>query len=152
MPRRGTSCGGTPPRSTPENSTEPRLLGARPMMARSVVVLPTPLRPSRAAASPGCTSKLTPWRMCSLPICTCTSRSLSMRGLLDVILVLGAAEIGFAHALVGGDLAGTSGRQDGALRHHGDVGGDFEHHLHVVLDDDDVDRAREVPDLGDGAF
>ena len=42
--------------------------------------------------------------MCSLPIWTWTSSSLSMRGLLDVVLVLVAAEIGLAHALVGGDL------------------------------------------------
>ena len=41
------------------------------------------------------------------------------------------------------------GGEDGALRHHGDVVGDLEHDLHVVLDDDDVDRAGELANLAD---
>src|SRR5262249_47868850 len=139
-------------RSVPSNSTVPRLLATKPMIARSVVVLPTPLRPSRAADSPGCTSRRTPCRMCSLPIWTWRSSSLSMRGLLDVVLVLGATEIGLAHALVGGNLLRRAGRQNRALRHHGDVGGDLEHHLHVMLDDDDVDRPRQCADDLHGAI
>src|SRR5258708_23795222 len=135
MPRRGTSWGGQRGTSLPSNAMLPRLFGASPRMARSVVVLPTALRPGRAADSPGCTSRCTPCRMCSLPIWTCTSSSLSMGGLLDVVLVLRPAQIGLAHALVRRDLLGAAGRQDGALRHHGDVGGDLEHHLHVVLYD-----------------
>src|SRR5262249_28538666 len=137
MPRRGTSCGGQRARSAPSNSTVPRLLGASPMMARRVVVLPTPLRPSSAAHSPACTARLTPCRICSLPIWTWTSSSLRMGGFLDVVLVLGTAQIGLAHALVRCDLLRAAGRQDGALRHHRDVGRDLEHHFHVVLDDDD---------------
>src|SRR5215470_2490324 len=147
MPRRGTSCGGQRARSMPSNSIVPRLFATSPMMARSVVVFPTPLRPSRAADSPGPTSRLTPWRMCSLPIWTWRSSSLSMRGLLDVILVLGAAEIRLADPLVGGDLLRGAGGEDRALRHHGDVGGDLEYHLHVMLDDDDVDGARQRADV-----
>src|SRR5215510_4413940 len=147
MPRRGTSCGWQPARSKSSNTTLPRLFFVRPMMARSVVVLPTPFLPSSAADSPGFTSRLTPWRICSLPIWTWTSSSLSMHGLLDVVLVLGAAQIGFAHALVVGDLLGRAGRQDRPLRHHGDVAGNAEHHLHVVLDDDDIDRACELADF-----
>src|SRR5258705_7179681 len=149
MPLRGTSCGGQRERSNPSNSTMPRLRGLKPMVARSVVVLPTPLRPSSAADSPPFTSRLTPCRMCSLPMWTWTSSSLSMRLFLDVVLVLLAAEIGFAHALVGGDLRRAAGCENGALRHHGDVVGDLEHDLHVVLDDDDVDRTRQLADLLD---
>ena len=79
--------------------------------------LPAPLRPSNAAASPDLTSKLTPCRMCSLPICTCRSRRLSMGGLLYIVLVLRTAEIGFAHALVRGDFRGASGSKHATLRH-----------------------------------
>src|SRR5215510_6960502 len=127
MPRRGTSCGWQLARSKSSNTTLPRLFLVSPMIARSVVVLPTPFRPSSAADSPGFTSRFTPWRMCSLPIWTWTSSSLSMHGLLDVVLVFGTAQIGFAHALVVGDLLGRSRRQNCALRHHRDVAGDAEH-------------------------
>src|SRR5262245_17997965 len=152
MPRRGTSCGWYLARSKSSNATVPRLRGVRPMIARKVVVLPTPFRPSSAADSPAFTSRFTPWRMCSLPIWTWTSSSLSMHRLLDVIFVLGAAQVSFAYALVVGNFLGRSGREDRALRHHRDVAGDAEHHLHVVLDDDDVDRARELADFCDGTF
>src|SRR5262249_37847878 len=152
MPRRGTSCGWQLARSKSSNSTLPRLFLVSPMMARSVVVLPTPLRPSSAADSPGFTSRFTPCRMCSLPIWTWTSSSLSMHGLLDVVLVLGAAQVGLAHALVVGDLLGRAGGENRPLRHHRDVARDAEHHLHVVLDDDDVDRAGELADLLYGAL
>src|SRR4051794_20808733 len=152
MPLRGTSCGGQRERSKPSNSTMPRLRGVRPMIARSVVVFPTPLRPSSAAHSPAPTSKLTPCRMCSLPMWTWTSRRLSKRGLFDEILVLGPPQIGLAHAVVGGDLGGAARGEDLALRHHRDVVGDPEDDLHVVLDDDDVDAAGELADLRDGAL
>src|SRR5215470_8264865 len=125
MPLRGTSCGSQCDRSKPSNSTVPRLRGASPIIARKVVVFPTPLRPSSAAHSPACTSRVTPCRMCSFPIWTWTSSSLSMDLLLlDVVLVLLAAEIGLAHALVGGDLFRATGRQNSTLRHHGNVVGD----------------------------
>src|SRR5882757_7250606 len=121
------------------------------MIARSVVVLPTPLRPSSAADSPDLISRLTPCRICSLPMWTCTSRRLSMRRLLDIVLVLRAPEIGLAHPFVGGDLLRAAGGEHRPLRHHGDVVGNAEYDLHVVLDDDNVDCARELADLGDGA-
>src|SRR5581483_5248703 len=151
MPCRGTWCAAMPPRSVPSNETSPRERRISPMMARSVVVLPTPLRPSSAAASPGFTSRLTPCRICSLPICTCRSRRLSTDCLLDIILVLRTAEIGLAHTLVRGDLAWAAGGEHAALRHHSDVVGDLEHDLHVMLDDDDVDRACQLLDLLHGA-
>src|SRR3954470_353858 len=126
-------------RSSPSNAIVPRLRGDSPMIARSVVVLPTPLSPRRATHSPAPTSRSTPWRICSLPIWTWTSRRLSMRRLLDIVLVLRAPEIGLAHPLVGGDLLRAAGGEHGTLRHHRDVVGDPEHDLHVVLDDHDVD-------------
>src|SRR6266849_4344814 len=152
MPLRGISCGWQRARSNPSNSTVPRLRGASPMMARSVVVLPTPLRPSSAAHSPVRTSRLTPWRICSFPIWTWTSSSLSMALFLDVVLVLLATQISLAHAIVGGNLLRAAGCEDRALRHYRDVVGNPENHLHVVLDDDDVDCPRNLPDFRNSAL
>src|SRR5262245_44585882 len=118
------------------------------MMARKVVVLPTPLRPSSAAHSPCPTCRLTPCRMCNLPMCTCTSSRLSMQGFLDVVLVLFAAQVGLAHPLIGGNGLRPPRGQNSALRHDGDVVGDLEYDIHVMLDDDHVDRARELANLG----
>src|SRR5215208_2341247 len=147
MPRRGTSCAAHLAKSKPSNSRVPALFRASPMMVRSRVVLPSPFLPSRAAQSPRFTPRLTPWRMCSLSMWTWTSSSLSMGGLLDVVLVLVAAEIGLAHALVSGDVLWDARSQDRPLRHHRNIVGDLEHDLHVMLDDDDVDGARELADL-----
>src|SRR5205807_3172723 len=149
MPRRGVSCGGHWARSKSSNSIFPALRRTRPMMARNVVVFPTPLRPSSAAHSPVFTARFTPCRMCSRPMWTWTPSSRSMGGLFHIVFVFFAAEIGLAHPLVRGDLARGPGRENAALGHHGDVVGDFEHHIHVVLDDDDVDRAGKLADLLD---
>src|SRR6202023_932922 len=116
------------------------------------VVLPTPLRPSRAAHSPAFTSRFTPCRICSLPMWTWTSSSLSTRRLPDVVLVVLATQIGLADTLVGGDFVRASGGKNRALRQHGDVVCDLEHDLHVVLDDDDIDRACELADFFDGTL
>src|SRR5262249_17197767 len=130
----------------------PPLLRARPMIARNVVVLPTPFLPKRAAHSAGFTCRLTPCRICSLPMWTCTSLRLSTGGVLDVVLILIAAEIGFTHAFVGSNFCWAPAGKDRALRHHGDVVGDLEHHLHIVFDDDDIDRARQLPNLANGTL
>src|SRR5215210_1800435 len=151
MPLCEISCALQRDRSMLSNSTRPRLRGARPMMARNVVVLPTPLRPSSATDSPGFTSKLTPCRMCSLPKWTCTSASLSMYRLLDEVLVLRTAEVSLTHSFVGGDFLRAAVRQDRPLSHHGNVVRDLEHDFHVVLDDDDVDALGEFADFADGA-
>src|SRR3954453_10602369 len=127
MPLTGILCGGHFERLSPLNSMSPLLRWIKPMMLRSVVVLPTPLRPSRAAHSPSFTSRSTPCRMCSLPMWTCTLRRLSIERLLDVVLVLGAAEIGFAHAFVSRDLFGRTRCKNRPLRHDGDRVGNIEH-------------------------
>ena len=48
-------CGGNPVMSVPSNTMRPEEGGVSPMMARMVVVLPTPLRPSRQTHSPRAT-------------------------------------------------------------------------------------------------
>src|SRR5262249_47257852 len=122
------------------------------MIARNVVVLPTPFLPNSAAHSPDFTCRVTPCRMCSLPMWTCTSWSLSTCSLLDVVLILVAAQIGFTHPFVGSNLFWAPAGEDRALCHHGDVVSNLEHHLHIVFNDDDIDRARQLPNLADGAL
>src|SRR6266480_4130096 len=62
-----------------------------------------------------------------------------MRRLREV-LVIGLAEIGLAHPLVPRDDVGGAACQHRALRHDRDVVGDLEYHLHVVLDDADLEK------------
>src|ERR1700732_2705830 len=81
-----------------------------------------------------------------------TSRRLSMRHFLDVVFVFWTAEIGFADALVARNFVRAARRQNLALRHHGDVFGNFKHDTHVMLDDDDVDFARQLFDLFNRTF
>src|SRR5581483_4790667 len=51
-PARATLCGGQPVIGVPSSLTLPPLAGTRPMIVLTVVVLPTPLRPSTAAMRP----------------------------------------------------------------------------------------------------
>jgi hypothetical protein len=53
----------TPPMSRPSNVTRPALGFHRPMMVRSVVVLPAPFLPSSTVMAPRGTAKSTPCRM-----------------------------------------------------------------------------------------
>ncbi len=60
MPARATRYGAWPVMSRSFQTTRPWRGGVSPMMLRMVVVLPTPLRPSRHTHSPGATSRETP--------------------------------------------------------------------------------------------
>ena len=60
MPAWAVRCSGRRIRSWPSKRMVPVRLRTMPMMARSVVVLPTPLRPSRVTVSPRATSRSTP--------------------------------------------------------------------------------------------
>src|SRR5579862_1605869 len=68
-----------------------------PIMALSVVVLPTPLRPSNVTTSPGCTSKVTPCNAWDSPYQASrlsTARSGRASGMTG-------PEIGLAHCRIG---------------------------------------------------
>ncbi len=67
MPARAIWYGAFPVTSAPFQVTRPRLGGVRPMMLRMVVVLPTPLRPSKQTHSPRRTSSETPKSTCERP-------------------------------------------------------------------------------------
>ena len=60
MPARATRYGGQPVMSRDLKRTWPALGGVSPMTERIVVVLPTPLRPSRQTHSPALTSSEMP--------------------------------------------------------------------------------------------
>ena len=60
MPTREIFSGAMPTSSVSLNLMLPSRGGVRPMMERIVVVLPMPLRPSRATTVPSLTSMLTP--------------------------------------------------------------------------------------------
>ena len=56
MPARANRWGGAPVRSAPSTETVPSVGTTSPEATRATVVLPTPLAPSRATASPGRTA------------------------------------------------------------------------------------------------
>ncbi len=63
MPLRAMRGVGWPVMSSPRKRTLPWVTVVRPMMVRSVVLLPAPLRPSSTVSSPAGTSRSTPCRM-----------------------------------------------------------------------------------------
>src|ERR1700722_5211513 len=78
--------------------TEPVRFSTMPMIALSVVVLPTPLRPSSVTTSPACTSKVTPWSTWDSPYQAARllpARSGRASGIDDSGMA--GPEIGFAH-------------------------------------------------------
>ena len=60
MPARAMRSGALASMRLPRNSMLPARAGVRPMMERTVVVLPMPLRPSSATTSPGRISRSMP--------------------------------------------------------------------------------------------
>ena len=67
MPSCEIRCAGIPPMDAPLYVMVPRAGGVRPVMERSVVVLPAPFRPKRATTSPSPTPSESPCRMCPSP-------------------------------------------------------------------------------------
>src|SRR6185437_6103998 len=122
---------GKPRMSEPANRMTPARAGVRPMMERTVVVLPMPLRPISVTISPEATVSVRPnrtWLRPSLVSMSRTSRMASgMRGLR-------LAEISLAHLRVGADRGRAAGRNSAAIDQHGDPVGQREYRLHVVLD------------------
>src|SRR5258706_9099646 len=94
MPARAISGVAAAVMSRPRKRTSPRLAFHNPMMVRSVVVLPAPLRPRSTVISPSGTSRSTPWRMWYWPMCVCTPAS---RRSASAIGVRRNAEIGLLH-------------------------------------------------------
>src|SRR5918994_4700859 len=118
-----------------------------PMMARNVVVLPAPLRPSRVTVSPSRMSRSTPCRTWLSPYQAFSPRT-SRRGAL---LMLGS-HIGFAHARILADFVVGPVGEDLAAGQNGDAVAEIGDDVQVVLDHEHGAVASNAPDqLGNAA-
>src|SRR3954469_21747206 len=115
--------------SRPSKRTCPVRPGTSRMMARSVVVLPAPLRPMTQTASPAATVSDTPCRMWLRPYQALRSRTSSIA--LDRL-----AEIDAPHLLVRADVVGRALGEEPAVVQHQDAVRDAHDELHPVLDKD----------------
>src|SRR5579862_4539803 len=135
MPARAMALDGRLINSAPSNRTEPVRLSMMPMMALSVVVLPTPLRPSSVTTSPGCTSKVTPCRMCDSPYqasSPCTASMACVEG--EVGSSMAGSKIGLTHGGIGRYGLIIPFGEDLAAGEHGDAVAEICHHAEVMLD------------------
>src|SRR5207302_8218490 len=91
--------------SRPPKRIDPAMARVSPMIERTVVVLPMPLRPMSVTTSPGAIANEMPCSTWLKPYVVCTPSSssrLAMRHLLDRLLIW-RAQIGLAHLGVGAD-------------------------------------------------
>src|SRR5579859_794208 len=134
MPARPTLSDDRPMISLPSNRMLPVRRPVRPMMARKVVVLPTPLRPSSVTTSPFGTSKSMPCRMCDSPYQASSPEIFSSGSAMRAILRGGGADIGFDDLgmLRNGFVIALG--QYFAARQHGDRVGQIRHDLEIMLD------------------
>src|SRR5579862_255982 len=126
--------------SRPSRRTEPVRCSTIPMIDFSVVVLPTPLRPSSVTTSPARTSNVAPWRMCDSPYQACSSLTVSSA---DVSGMAGP-KIGLAHRrIIRHRLVVTLG-QNLSTAKHGNTVTQIGDHAEIVFDHQDgaVDRQR----------
>src|SRR5919112_3453789 len=116
-----------------------------PMMARKVVVLPAPLRPSSVMVSPSRMSRSTPCRTWLSPYQALRPRT-SRRG----ASVMFGSHIGLAHAWIRTDGIVGSVRQDLAARQNRHPVAEIGHDVQVVLDHQDGSVPRNAPnEIGD---
>src|SRR6185436_7781846 len=130
--------------SLPSNPIEPSRLGTMPMIARSVVVLPAPLRPRRVTTSPAGTSNVTPWRTCDSPYQALSPRTARSGPAPEAGAFAGAgfawsSGIGGSHVRLHDirvlrDVRVVALGQHFAAGEHGDVIGQGRDHREVVLD------------------
>src|ERR1700723_107164 len=101
-----------------------------PMIALSVVVLPTPLRPSKVTTSPGRTSKSTPCKTCDSPYQACRSFTVRSAGRSG----MAGPQIGFAHRRISRDRLVIPLREHPAAGEHGDAVAQIGNGAQIVLD------------------
>src|SRR5690606_8269514 len=128
MPWRAVRCSGTCSMSLPSKRMLPLRLRMMPTIARSAVVLPTPLRPSRVTVSPCCTSRSMPCSAWLSPYQALRSRTLSSAS------VIFGPHVGHPHALVLTDAAVIAGGENFAALQHGHLMAEIGDYLEVVLD------------------
>src|SRR5919112_1084714 len=141
MPAWATLWSGSPSRSLPRKRMTPSRRRRMPMIARRVVVLPAPLRPSSVTVSPSRMSRSTPCRTWLSPYQALSPRT-SRRGAL---LMLGS-HIGFAHPRILADgIVGPVG-EDLAAGQNGDAVAEIGDDVQVVLDHEHGTVAGDAPD------
>src|SRR5437667_3863402 len=123
-----------PMSSSPARLIEPRRLPTMPMIARRVVVLPAPLRPSRVTTSPSLTVKFIPWRMCDSPYQAGRSLMRSKSFWRTAVSGMPGPHIGFDDLRVLGNLRVGALRQDLPARQNGDGVRQVSDDRQVVLD------------------
>src|SRR3954467_12715026 len=152
MPSRAMRLEGSPTSSVPSNATEPRRCGTMPMIARKVVVLPAPLRPSRVTTSPSSTSKSIPCRMCDSPYQACRSWTRSNARAFGKRSGMPGADIGVDDFLIVRHRRVVAFGENAAAGQHRDRVRQIRDNGKVVLDHQHRPVARRAPDqLGDAA-
>src|SRR3954471_9613497 len=132
MPSRAMRLDGSSISSVPRNRTEPVRWGRMPMIARRVVVLPAPLRPSRVATSPSSTVKSMPCRTCDSPYQAC-SPSTSSSGGAPALSRMAGPHIGLDDLGIVGHCRVVALGEDAAAGQDGDGLRQIGDHRQIVL-------------------
>src|SRR3954467_3016091 len=119
------------------------------MMARSVVLLPAPLRPSSVTSSPSPILKSIPCRMCDSPYQACKfstrSSSLEVR-MKAAVSRMSGPHIGLYDLGVAGDRGVIALGQDAAAGQYRDGVGQIGDDRQIVLDHQHRAVSRHLPD------
>src|SRR4051794_23412073 len=144
---------GSPISSVPQNRTEPVRWPRMPMIARRVVVLPAPLRPSRVATSPSSTVKSMPCRTCDSPYQACNP-STSSSGGAPAMSRMARPHIGLDDLGIAGDRPvvalgenAPAGQDGDCLRQIGDDRQIVLDHQHGAVARRVADQARDAADI-----
>src|SRR5260370_39515540 len=126
--------------SSPDRVIEPLRWPTMPMIARSVVVWPAPLRPSKVTTSPSPTVKFMPCRMCDSPYQAWRSPTRSNSLSRTAASGMTGPHIGLDHLRVFRHCRIIALGKDAAASQHGDrvgeIGDDREivlHHQHSAV-------------------
>src|SRR5258707_106248 len=140
-PLRARQCAPACVISRPRQMTAPRLTRVKPMMVRSSVDLPTPLRPRMARLPPSGTAIVMPSSTTASPYPARTSSSAS-----SASAMARPAQIDVAHAHVGGDFPRRALYQDPPAPHQDKAMRKTKSEIHGVLDEQHGDVAGEMGD------
>src|SRR5712691_3551481 len=145
MPALAMRLDGRAMSSSPPRATEPRRWPTIPMIARNVVVLPAPLRPSRVTTSPSATVKSMPCRMCDSPYQALRplTRSSSAE---ETGSGMAGPQIGFDDLGIAGDGGVVAFGENAPAGQHRDGLRQIRDHRKVVLDHQHRAVARRLAD------
>src|SRR5712671_1477000 len=143
-----------PMSSSPARLIEPRRLPTMPMIARRVVVLPAPLRPSKVTSSPAPMVKFMPCRMCDSPYQAWRSATRSNSLCRTAVSGMPSPHIGLDDFRVPGNLRVGALRQDLPAGQDGDGVRQIGDYREIVLDHqhravcrDRLDQRRDARDV-----